>query len=128
MKQIFSFFILFNLTNQTIHAQVSPQKKYIIFKTKVIDIHNIIHKGFIATIDDSALYLAPKKYALTFSNIDLDGFSKFNCREIRKVILHKKGSIKRGMITGGQVGASVGVIIGFIQTNQNELTNQISRA
>jgi hypothetical protein len=123
MKQVFGFFILFNLTIQILQAQHTSKKKSIFFKTRVIDFQNVSHKGYIATLDDSTLFITPKKIAITFEKVNLNGFSKFNYSEIRKVNLHRTGRIVRGMILGGKIGLSAGLILGFSHPAQSVLSN-----
>jgi len=127
MKLITCFCIAFCFAGQILHAQVSEQKKFIVFKTTVIDDNNVSHHGFLATMDDSTLYLSPQKFALTFEKISLKGFKGFNYNQISVVNLQRKGSTGRAMIIGGVTGLLVGAIIGASQPVNAGGFNTIAR-
>ncbi len=113
MRQIISLFIVLSLTCQLLQAQDLVQKKYVVYNTKIQDINGHLHEGFIATIDDTAVYMSERKFALTFEHLDLTQLQKFNYSDISKVKLRSSGKIGRGALIGATSGLLAGVIIGY---------------
>jgi hypothetical protein len=111
MKQIISICIFF-LAGQILHAQDTLPEKHLVFKATVIDTLNNRHKGFLATINDSVLYLTGTMRYLTFEATNLNSFQKYNYHEIDKVLILRRASVGRGMAIGGVSGLIVGAVIG----------------
>ena len=126
MKQFFYIFIAFNLICQALPAQDLIQKKYIAYNTTITDVLGKSHKGFIATIDDTAIFISKTKFALTFENLDLSGLEKFGYARIAKVDLKSRASVTKGVLIGGISGILVGAIVGYSsvkRTGPNNLEN-----
>ncbi len=95
MKQIVCLLIAFCGTIQFLQAQELVQKKHIVFDTKILDARGHNYKGFIATIDDTAVYMSEKKFALTFENLDLTHLEKFGYGDISTISLRASGKVRR---------------------------------
>ena len=104
MKQFFYIFIALGLICQALPAQDLVQKKYIAYHTTITDVLGKSHKGFIATIDDTAIFISKTKFALTFENLDLSGIEKFGYARIAKVDLKSRASVTQGVLIGGISG------------------------
>jgi hypothetical protein len=113
MKQVLSLSIFFCLCAIHLSAQELHQKHFVTFNTTLHNIHNEKFKGYIATMDDSTLYLSKTVFALTFEDIDLKKFEKFGYSEINKVYLLRKNSVGSGLWIGSIAGLVVGTITGL---------------
>jgi hypothetical protein len=102
------------------------QIRYIVFKTTLVDMHNITLRGFAATMDDSTLFMSREKFALTFEKVDLDAFQKHNYNEIKQVRLQRKGSVGRGILLGSLGGFLVGALVGAAQPVQQSFLSEVN--
>jgi hypothetical protein len=111
-----------NLTCYGLQAQELVQKKYIEFDTKIHDLTGQKFKGYIATIDDTAVYLTQNEFALTFEKTDLTHMQKFGYRDISKLSIYANKVGKKGALIGGISGLVVGALIGYACTPKNPPT------
>jgi hypothetical protein len=114
MKQTICLLIVLCMTSRVLQAQELVQKKYIIYNTRIQDSTGHFHKGFIATIDDTAVFMSESKFALTFEHLDLTHLQKFGYADISTLSLRGSGKIGRGALIGGITGFLVGAIGGVI--------------
>jgi hypothetical protein len=117
MNPTTAIWIVCCLISHALTAQDLVQKKYIMYKTKVTDLQGLAHSGFIATIDDTAVYMTQRKFAMTFENLSLKGLQKYDVTGIDKISLRSTSSVKNGLLIGGIVGMLTGAITGYISTS-----------
>jgi hypothetical protein len=117
MKKIAAIWIVCCLFNQTLPAQDLVQKKYIIYKTTITGLHGTNYKGFIATMDDTTVYMTKRKFALTFEYLSLKGLQKYDVSEIDRISMRSASSVKNGLLIGGIGGLLTGAIAGYVSTS-----------
>jgi hypothetical protein len=112
MKKIFFLLMTLGFTSQ-LQAQELVQKKYIVYETSMRDVAGQYHRGYIATLGDTTLFMSKKKFALTFENTDLKCFQKFGYTDIVRVDLRSSAGVKKGVLIGGITGMLAGAIVGY---------------
>ena len=113
MKQIICLWIAFCLTQYSLQAQDLVQKKFFVYNTKIRDVNHNNHEGFIATMDDTSVYLSNIKFALTFENLDLNHLEKFRYNDVSSIFLSCRKKRVTGALIGGVSGMLVGALIGY---------------
>jgi hypothetical protein len=99
MKKIFYLLMTLGFAGQ-LQAKDLVQKKYIVYNTSMQDMAGQYHRGYIATLDDTTLFMPKKKFALTFENTDLSCFQKFGYTDIVRVDLRFSAGVKKGVLIG----------------------------
>jgi hypothetical protein len=116
MKPICMILILVTVCLFT-QAQELVQKKHIIYSTSIRDFQGKEHRGFIATMDDSTIFMSAQKFTMTFDDLDLSSFQKYGYANIDKVSMRAGGHMKRSVLIGGIGGILVGGIVGYSSMN-----------
>lgn len=126
MKLVICLLMFFCLAGYLLQAQELVQKKYIVFSTRVQETSGHIHNGFIATMDDTAVFMTEKKFALTFEKLDLTHLEKFGYADISTISLRAGGVTRRGALIGGIVGFVTGALAGIVAVQGSAPKNSIS--
>jgi hypothetical protein len=92
--------LLLLLYTFSIHAQDSAQLRHLAFKVKLTNLHSVHYAGFLATMDDSTIYVSSQKLILSFTHLNLFNFQKFGYEELGKVQIQRKNSAGRGFMFG----------------------------
>lgn len=87
--------------------------KPVYYKSKVY-VPNPI-SGYLATIQDSALFLTPSKIPYSSSNIPVNFLQKVDFRSISSVMVVKSGVRTRSILISMAIGCVAGSIIGYAQ-------------
>lgn len=98
-------------------AQELVQKRHIVYSTSIRDFQGKEHRGFIATMDDSTIFMSAQKFTMTFDDLNLSSFQKYGYANIDKVSMRVGGHMKRSVLIGGIGGILVGGIVGYSSMN-----------
>ncbi len=100
MKILSVFIILLILNIFPAHAQDSTQHRFIAYKVTLTNLHSGNYTGFLATIDDSTIYISAQSLKFSFIHINVSDLQKFGYQELGKVQIKRKNSIGRGFLFG----------------------------
>jgi hypothetical protein len=84
------------------------------------------HKGYLVTVTDSAVFISPEKFALTFENLELKDRQKFVYPAIDKITLRPYLGFQKTIFKGAVGGLLLGVILGYYAENPNDPSLYIS--
>jgi hypothetical protein len=99
--KILSFSILLLLLNIfPTHGQDSTQHRHIVFKVRFTNLHSANYAGFLATMDDSAIYVSAQILKFSFAHTNVSDLQKFGYQELGKVQIQRKNSVGRGFLFG----------------------------
>ena len=99
--RILSVFVLLLILNIfPTHAQDSTQHKHIAFKVRLTNLHSANYAGFLATMDDSAIYVSAQSLKFSFTQTNVSDLQKFGYQELGKLQIQRKNSIGRGFLFG----------------------------
>lgn len=107
--------------------QIIPNhKKLITYKVTITEINGKINKGYLAGFNDSMVYLLP----YDFSKIGIklskhETYDQFSYRQIDRISFRRKSSTGRGILYGGLIGSSVGLIAGAMVGEQTEISKGV---
>jgi hypothetical protein len=118
MKLLFVISIL-GVSFQLASGQELVQKKHIVYNTIIKDLNGKEYKGYIATMNDSTIFMSAQKFSMTFEDLNLNNFQKYGYAEIDKVSLKTYGKMKRSLLIGGISGILVGSIVGYSSVSAN---------
>ena len=93
------------------------------YRITITDTTGTIKKGFLARINDTLLYLSPVSVALNDPKQDVSRLWPIDYKHIITVVIRRKGSFGRGVLTGAVIGTVLGAFIGLsgIEDKQNTL-------
>lgn len=117
MKRFICSLLALCVASHALYAQDLVQKKHIVYSTKIQDFSGHYHEGFIATMNDTAIFMSERKFAMTFENLDMSQLEKFSYTELNKVKLRPSGRIGRGALIGAVSGLLTGAIVGYCSTS-----------
>src|ERR1700676_1009373 len=100
MKSVKILLQILILFNSSLIAQDSLQKRNIIFKVDINEIHLTMFKGYLAAMNDSVIFLSNKPRKFSFANRNLSGLQNFDYHIIEQVRLQRKASVGRGIMFG----------------------------
>ena len=121
--KLITLIVILGSTCQMVCAQELVQKKHIAYSTAIRDFQGKEHKGYIATMSDSAIFMSAQKFTMTFDELDLSKFQKYGYANIDKVKMRAAGTMKRSLLIGGIGGILVGSIIGYSSVSDNPPQN-----
>jgi hypothetical protein len=94
-------------------SAVLKRKKFV---AKIQTVQNV-NDGFLAGIDDTTINLSPEPVTFRNSITDKPGNQSYYYSEIKNVRIRKYGSITRGILIGGSVGAAFGSLLQAVASN-----------
>jgi hypothetical protein len=115
MKILSVFVLLLILNIFPTHAQDSTQHKHIAFKVTLTNLHSANYTGFLATMDDSAVYVSAQSLKFSFTHQNIFDLQKFGYQELGKVQIQRKNSAGRGFMFGA-VGSFAAIEIYIFAT------------
>lgn len=115
MKLLFVIVIL-GVTCQIACGQELVQKAHIVYNTTIKDSQGREHKGYIATMNDSTIFMSAQKFSMTFEKLDLTNFEKFGYSNIEKVSLQER-KFRKSILIGAISGFIIGGIVTYYSTS-----------
>jgi hypothetical protein len=124
MRTIIFFTFLFAGLFISSYAQDSLPAKARIYKALIStnQTHNTL--GYLAAISDSSLSISRTQVRLSAFDSDDIKHSKVYYNNIIQVKIRRKGSVGRGILIGGLIGLSAGIISGYAAGNDPPCTQQ----
>lgn len=115
MKILFILLIL-GFACQITHAQELDQKTHKVYCTTLKDVQGKEYKGYLATMNDSTIFMSSQKFSMTFEKLDLNNFQKYDCSNIEKVSLQER-RFRKSVLIGAISGFLIGGIFTYYNTN-----------
>ena len=114
MKKIIAAILSF-LFFTNVHSQdTSGKYKPLVFSANVYNDKGKVYKNFLVQVNDSNVLMSENPYP--YSKVPDGGSMKLiTYNEIDHIKIKRKGAVGRGILAGGLTGFGVGVIIGFIE-------------
>jgi hypothetical protein len=100
MKSLKILLTILILVNSSLTAQDTLQKRNIVFKVHIDDIHFKTSKGYLAAMNDSVIFLSDNPLKFSIANTNFNGLRDFDYQIIGQVRLQRKASVGRGIMFG----------------------------
>jgi hypothetical protein len=114
--------ILF-LSNKSLLAQDTLQKKHIIFHAEVKTMQLGQFKGYFATMNDSAIFLGKKPISFSLRNTNDSSWQKFDYQILQQIQIQRKSSAGKGALYGALGIFAVVEIYILISSGQQTVYN-----
>jgi|SRR5450755_1787574 hypothetical protein len=119
---VLAVLILFSY-NISLYAQDTLQKKHIIFKADVNTMQLAQFKGYLATMNDSAIFLSKKPVSFSLTDSNNPARQNFDYPNLQKVQIQRKSSAGRGALFGALSTFAVFEIYILITSGQQTVYN-----
>ncbi|HMH31882.1 MAG TPA: hypothetical protein VK543_02570 [Puia sp.] len=110
-----SLFLLLILPGIVGKTQDSVVFKKIVYKLKITDQKGQVYKGFLARINDSAVFMNTEPILVQFKGVDQTYSRTFHYEDLGILRLQRKSSIGRGVWMGAIGGFLIGAIVAAVE-------------
>ena len=110
-----SLFMLLCLPGIIGKTQDSVAFKKIIYKLKITDQKDQVFKGFLARINDSAVFMNSEPVLVQLKGVDQSYYRTFRYEDLGILRIQRKSSIGRGVWMGAVGGFLVGAIVAAVE-------------
>jgi hypothetical protein len=98
LAPILALLLLFFALNAP--AQDSSQIKHLLLKVNIKSLKSSKYNGFLATMNDSAVYISTQKLKFTFAHLNISNLHEISYHDIETVVIQRKKSGSRGFLFG----------------------------
>jgi hypothetical protein len=81
-------------------AQDSSQTKHLVLRANLTSRESLKYSGFLATMNDSAVYLSAQKLKFTFAHLNISDLQEIGYHDIQTLKIQRKNSAGRGFFYG----------------------------